>query len=50
VLLHTAAVAPFYKNGFLVVCEDTREAVLIDPGDEVEDLLARTRSTDANVK
>jgi glyoxylase-like metal-dependent hydrolase (beta-lactamase superfamily II) len=49
-LLHTAAVAPFYKNGFLVVCEDTREAVLIDPGDEVEELLARTRATRANVK
>ena len=30
---------PFYKNGFLVACEDTREAVLIDPGDEVAELL-----------
>jgi glyoxylase-like metal-dependent hydrolase (beta-lactamase superfamily II) len=28
------------KNGFVVACEQTREAVLIDPGDEVEDLLA----------
>ena len=49
-LLHTAAVAPFYKNGFLVVCEDTRQAILIDPGDEVEDLLARSRAVGANVK
>jgi glyoxylase-like metal-dependent hydrolase (beta-lactamase superfamily II) len=28
------------KNGFIVGCEATREAVLIDPGDEVADLLA----------
>jgi len=38
-LIETRAVAPFYKNGFIVACEDTREAVLIDPGDEVADLL-----------
>lgn len=35
-----AAAPPFMKNGFVVSCEDTRQAVLIDPGDEVEDLLA----------
>ena len=34
------AVGPFFKNGFVVACEDTREAVLIDPGDEVGELLA----------
>jgi hydroxyacylglutathione hydrolase len=33
------AVAPFYKNGFVVACDRTREAVLIDPGDEVGELL-----------
>jgi hydroxyacylglutathione hydrolase len=27
------------KNGFVVSCEETREAVFIDPGDEVADLL-----------
>jgi glyoxylase-like metal-dependent hydrolase (beta-lactamase superfamily II) len=27
------------KNGFIVGCEETREAVYIDPGDEVESLL-----------
>jgi hydroxyacylglutathione hydrolase len=32
-------VGPFFKNGFVVACEDTREAVLIDPGDEVPALL-----------
>lgn len=40
VILEHAAVAPFYKNGFVIGCEVTREGVLIDPGDEVDDLLA----------
>ena len=30
------------KNGFVVACEETREAVLIDPGDEVQSLLCRS--------
>jgi glyoxylase-like metal-dependent hydrolase (beta-lactamase superfamily II) len=34
------AVGPFFKNGFVIGCEQTREAVLIDPGDEVAQLLA----------
>ncbi len=38
-IIETRAVAPFYKNGFLLGCEETNEAVLIDPGDEVRDLL-----------
>jgi len=38
-LIHRAAAPPFYKNGYVVACEVTREAVLIDPGDEVDDLL-----------
>ena len=39
-ILETQAVGPFFKNGFIVGCEATREAVLIDPGDEVAGLLA----------
>src|SRR4029450_12560304 len=39
-VLEHAAVEPFYKNGFVIGCEETREAVIIDPGDEVELLLA----------
>jgi glyoxylase-like metal-dependent hydrolase (beta-lactamase superfamily II) len=39
-ILESAAVPPFYKNGYVVGCETTREAVLIDPGDEVDDLLS----------
>ena len=39
-ILETHAVGPFMKNGFIIGCETTREAVLIDPGDEVAELLA----------
>jgi len=39
-ILETAAVGPFFKNGYVVGCENTRQAVFIDPGDEVEQLLA----------
>jgi glyoxylase-like metal-dependent hydrolase (beta-lactamase superfamily II) len=38
-LMYEAAVPPFMKNGFVVACERTREAVFIDPGDEVDQLL-----------
>jgi hydroxyacylglutathione hydrolase len=38
-IIETRAVAPFFKNGYVVGCEDTLEAVVIDPGDEVDDLL-----------
>jgi glyoxylase-like metal-dependent hydrolase (beta-lactamase superfamily II) len=38
-IVETAAVAPFFKNGYVVSCETTREAVFIDPGDEVDQLL-----------
>jgi hydroxyacylglutathione hydrolase len=40
VILKTAAAPPFMKNGFVLGCERTRDAVLIDPGDEVDELLA----------
>jgi hydroxyacylglutathione hydrolase len=39
-IIESRAVPPFMKNGFVVGCEETREAVLIDPGDEVQELLA----------
>jgi len=48
-ILEVRAVAPFYKNGFVVACERTREAVLIDPGDEVDQLLASVRDLDVEV-
>jgi hydroxyacylglutathione hydrolase len=39
-IIESAAVGPFFKNGYVVGCETTREAVFIDPGDEVDELLA----------
>jgi len=39
-IVESQAVGPFFKNGFVVGCERTRDAVLIDPGDEVASLLA----------
>jgi hydroxyacylglutathione hydrolase len=39
-ILERRAVHPFFKNGFVLGCEETREGVIIDPGDEVDDLLA----------
>jgi len=40
IIIETQAVGPFFKNGFVVACPRTREAVLIDPGDEVAGLLS----------
>lgn len=38
-IVESQAVGPFFKNGFVLGCEQTRQAVLIDPGDEVASLL-----------
>jgi glyoxylase-like metal-dependent hydrolase (beta-lactamase superfamily II) len=38
-ILETRAVPPFLKNGYVVGCEETREGIVIDPGDEVDQLL-----------
>src|ERR1051325_1905625 len=38
-IVEVRAEAPFYKNGFVIGCEETREGVIVDPGDEVDDLL-----------
>jgi glyoxylase-like metal-dependent hydrolase (beta-lactamase superfamily II) len=42
-IIEVRAVAPFYKNGFVLGCSRTREAVLVDPGDEVDELLGAVR-------
>jgi hydroxyacylglutathione hydrolase len=49
-ILETRAVAPFYKNGFVLGCERTREGVVIDPGDEVDQLLAAVRDNDVEIR
>ncbi|MEO6236956.1 MAG: MBL fold metallo-hydrolase [Vicinamibacterales bacterium] len=38
-ILEHRAVAPFFKNGFVLGCEQTRAGILIDPGDDVDQLL-----------
>jgi glyoxylase-like metal-dependent hydrolase (beta-lactamase superfamily II) len=35
-VLEQTAVEPFHKNGFVLGCEETREGIVIDPGDDVE--------------
>jgi hypothetical protein len=42
-LMFTAARPPFMKNGFVLGCERTNSAVVIDPGDEVDELLGVIR-------
>jgi hydroxyacylglutathione hydrolase len=42
-VLERTAVEPFQKNGFVLGCEDTREGVVIDPGDDVELQLAAVK-------
>src|SRR5262245_54099318 len=46
----TAAAPPFFKNGYLVACEHTAEAVIIDPGDEIADLLETVKTQRLAVK
>jgi hydroxyacylglutathione hydrolase len=40
VIVERRAVGPFFKNGFVIGCEETREGIVIDPGDELDELLA----------
>jgi len=49
-LLTVRAAPPFMKNGFVLGCEDTREGVLIDPGDEVDDLLEIVQAQRLTIK
>jgi glyoxylase-like metal-dependent hydrolase (beta-lactamase superfamily II) len=39
VIIEIRAVPPFHKNGFVLGSEKTRQAVVVDPGDEVDQLL-----------
>jgi hydroxyacylglutathione hydrolase len=49
-ILEVRATAPFMKNGYIVGCPRTREAVVIDPGDEVEQLVEAVRSVTLKVR
>lgn len=45
-----AAVPPFMKNGFVVISDRTREAVVIDPGDEAGQLLRALEQSGAQAR
>ncbi|MCU1383701.1 MAG: hypothetical protein JWL71_2398 [Acidobacteria bacterium] len=49
-IVESQAVGPFFKNGFVVGCEETQDAVIIDPGDEVASLLAFVERTGLTVR
>jgi glyoxylase-like metal-dependent hydrolase (beta-lactamase superfamily II) len=48
--IETRAVGPFFKNGFVITCPHTRDAILIDPGDEVDELLAYARRQELAIR
>ena len=48
--IFTAAVPPFMKNGYLVAADRSDAAVLIDPGDEVDELVARAAAERLSVR
>jgi hydroxyacylglutathione hydrolase len=49
-ILEVRADPLFDKNGFVVGCERTREAIIIDPGDEADQLVAAVRDLDVDVR
>lgn len=49
-IIEVRSVEPFYKNGFVLGCERTREGVLVDPGDEIDELLAVVDESQLAVK
>ena len=49
-ILETRAVPPFFKNGFVIGCEDTREGIVIDPGDDVDLLLEAVTRHQLSIK
>jgi glyoxylase-like metal-dependent hydrolase (beta-lactamase superfamily II) len=49
-IIETRAAAPFFKNGFVLGCEETRDGVVIDPGDDVDQLLAAVRKHGLTVR
>jgi hydroxyacylglutathione hydrolase len=48
-IVETMAVGALQANCYLVVCPTTRRAVILDPGDEAERILERTRALGATV-
>ena len=49
-LIESCAVPPFEKNGYVVASAATGDAIVIDPGDEVEQLIAIVRRMGVTVR
>jgi hydroxyacylglutathione hydrolase len=49
-IIEVRAVPPFDKNGFVLGCERTRQAVIVDPGDEVDELIGVVRDFELDVR
>lgn len=47
---HTLVVGPFQCNCSLLVCEKTKEAIVVDPGDELERITAECQKQGVNLK
>ena len=48
-LIESRAAPPFMKNGFVLADEMTQEGILVDPGDEVEQLLEVVNAHDLRI-
>ena len=48
-IIRTFPVGPFQCNCSILVCEETKEAVVLDPGGEAEKILEAVRELDAKV-
>ena len=49
-ILEAKAVAPFFKNGYVLACEETNEGAVIDPGDELDQLLEVIQDRRLNIR
>jgi len=49
-ILEVRAVPPFMKNGYIVGCPRTLEAVVIDPGDEVDEIVEAVSARKLSVR
>jgi len=48
--IETLVVGPLQVNCFLVACEKTRQALVVDPGDEAEEILQTIRDSGLELK
>ncbi len=49
ILIEQRAVEPFFKNGYIVACPDTRQGIYIDPGQEAAQLMEWVEKNDVEL-